>query len=65
MNPLAFEVFAPYDDLIEMASDLEAMTDIDARTYAAACFQLSNMFEAAGLLTNAAKWEERGNRYAE
>jgi hypothetical protein len=64
ITPVAFEVFSPYDDLLERRTALEQTDNIeDMWTYAAAWLRLADDFQSAGLLTNAANCRERGTRY--
>jgi hypothetical protein len=63
-TPIAFEVFEPYDDLIERRQALaDTHTIADMRQYAAAWLQLADDFAAAGLLSNAALCRSQGERY--
>lgn len=65
ITPVAFEVFSPYDDLLERRTMLEQTNHIeDIRAYAAAWLELAEDFQAAGLENNAGTCRERGNRYA-
>lgn len=65
ITPIAFEVFQPYDDLIERRQRLAEMNVIpDMRAYASEWLRLADDFQAAGLLSNAGMCRERGERYA-
>jgi hypothetical protein len=64
-TPFAFQVFEPYDDLLERRQALaDTHTIADMRQYAVAWLQLADDFQSAGLLSNAALCRSQGERYS-